>query len=245
MVMQNGKTAIVVASAGGIGVVASQWLAADGFAVVLTFPGAQRDADACVSTIRACGGRAAAVDLDLGRPGAIRALFDRAEAVFGGIDVLVSEADITRCSRLADADEAASDSRPTAARNNVMGDMREAVRRLRAGGCIIGISSDAGAYRRPARDIFVATKAAIRALIRVFAAELRERSVALHALVLCSGRADVVDTTSPEATCEGTRRFEGIGDAVTFLAQSDSPPASGRILHVENTTVWPALSDET
>lgn len=216
MIAQNGKTAVVVAGSADIAAALSQRLAAEGFAVVLAYADEQDDADACVRTIRAVGGRAAAIEADLRRPGAMRVLLDAAEAIFAGTDVLVSDADIVHPSRLADT---SVDNDVTIDLSGTLSSLREAVRRLRIGGRIIGISGTSG-VRRSMRDAHVAMETRLAALARVLAVEMRARCLTLNAVTLCSepARFDALDLP------------EDLGDAIAFLAGPDGAVVSGRVL---------------
>jgi 3-oxoacyl-[acyl-carrier protein] reductase len=214
MIAQNGKTAVVVAGSADIATALSQRLAAEGFAVLLAFSDEQGDAEACVRTIRAVGGRAAAIEADLRRPGAMRALLDAAEAIFAGTDVLVSDADAVQLARLAEAsvDDVAIDLTGT------LSGLREAARRLRTGGRIIGICG-AGAVEPSMRGTDVA-KACVVALTRVLSAEMQARCLTLNAVTLCRApvRLDALDLP------------EDLGDAIAFLAGPDGAAVNGRVL---------------
>ncbi|MFI7545284.1 SDR family NAD(P)-dependent oxidoreductase [Actinoplanes sp. NPDC049599] len=100
--------ALVTGANHGIGAATAEALAARGCAVVCAYRSIQdpvdpavpdayrrnraRTADAVVAAIRERGGAALAVDEDLTDPRAPRRLFDRAEAAFGPVDILVNNA---------------------------------------------------------------------------------------------------------------------------------------------------------
>lgn len=107
----TGRVALVTGANQGIGAATAVALAACGVAVLLTykrldpaehaddpaFPetyGVLRaqDADEVVNRIRRDGGRAEAVEADLADPTVIGMLFDRAEAAFGPVEILVNNA---------------------------------------------------------------------------------------------------------------------------------------------------------
>ncbi|WP_449373714.1 SDR family NAD(P)-dependent oxidoreductase [Arthrobacter psychrolactophilus] len=86
------RTAIVTGASGGIGRAVAERLAADGLAVVAHYSGNHQRAEELVETIHSQGGRAIAFAGDVADETAMSALFDAAEAAFGGVDVVVHTA---------------------------------------------------------------------------------------------------------------------------------------------------------
>ena len=108
----QGKVALVTGANHGIGAATARGLAVEGASVLINYlrmpplgdeeAGAHLNlydmrrsqvADAVVQSIREQGGRAEAVEADLSNPETIPMLFDRAEAIFGPVDILVNNAD--------------------------------------------------------------------------------------------------------------------------------------------------------
>jgi 3-oxoacyl-[acyl-carrier protein] reductase len=87
------KVAIVTGAGGGIGQAYAEALAREGAAVVVADINTD-GAEGVVSGIRAEGGTAIAVAVDVSDPDSARAMADRANAEFGGIDFLVNNAAI-------------------------------------------------------------------------------------------------------------------------------------------------------
>jgi 3-oxoacyl-[acyl-carrier protein] reductase len=101
-------TAIVTGANHGIGAATASALAANQVAVLCTYlrtsdeydPGTPqayrdnraRDAASVIDAIRGSGGRAIALEADLSDPGSPAALFDRAEAELGPVDILINNA---------------------------------------------------------------------------------------------------------------------------------------------------------
>lgn len=89
----EGKVAIVTGSGGGIGEAYAKGLAAQGARVVVAE--IQKDAGERVAEeIRAAGGKALFVEVDVGSPESTRAMAERAIGELGGIDFLVNNAAI-------------------------------------------------------------------------------------------------------------------------------------------------------
>lgn len=96
------RTAIVTGSSRGIGAAIAERLAKDGFNVIVNYSGKADDADALTQRIAAAGGSVLAVQADVADPVAVKNLFDRAEAEFGGVDVLVNNAGIMPLAKFRD-----------------------------------------------------------------------------------------------------------------------------------------------
>ncbi|MEV6424309.1 SDR family oxidoreductase [Streptomyces sp. NPDC051662] len=176
------RVAIVTGGSRGIGRESAERLAADGFAVVLNYAGNDTEAEAAVAAITAAGGRAMAFRADVADETAVAALFDAAEAAYGGIDVVVHAAGVMTLAPLAEIDLDALDRMH---RTNIRGTFvvdQQAARRLRAGGAIINFSSSVLALALPGYSGYAATKGAVEAITLILARELRGRDITVNAV---------------------------------------------------------------
>jgi 3-oxoacyl-[acyl-carrier protein] reductase len=178
----SSKVAIVTGASGGIGAAIAQRLARDGFTVVVNYAGNAAPAKALVAKIEGDGGRAAAKQADIADPAAVARLFDTAESAFGGIDVVVNNAGIMQLATIAESDDALFDRQIAINLKGVFNTLREASRRLRAGGRIINISSSVTTLLQPTYGVYAATKAAVEAITSVVTKELRGRNITVNAI---------------------------------------------------------------
>jgi len=178
-----GKTAAIVTGAsGGIGRAIAERLAADGFGVVVHYAGNRAKADEVVGAIVAAGGRAIAVAADVADETQVAGLYQAASDAFGGVAVVVNSAGIMKLAPLADM--AAADFDRIVA-TNLRGTflmMSAAARHLGSGGRFIAVTTSVIALGLPGYGAYIASKAGVEGLVKVFANELRGRNITVNAV---------------------------------------------------------------
>lgn len=221
------RVALVTGGSRGIGREAAQRLAAAGFQVVVNFANNKDEADGAVEAIRQAGGQAIAAQGDVADEEAMAAVFDQAEAEFGGVDVVVHAAGIMPVAPLAELDLAVLD---RVLRTNVRGTFvvdQLAARRLRAGGAIINFSSSITRFARPGYSAYGASKGAVEAITLTLARELRGRDITVNAVapgpiataLFFDGKSEeLVNRIAAEPPLERLGEPGDIADIVTFLA---------------------------
>lgn len=239
MVDQNGKVAIVTGSSRGIGAAIAKRLAADGFSVVVNYAGHAVDAEAVAKDILAGGGTAVAVQADVSDSAAVAHMFDRAEAEFGGIDVLVNNAGIMHLAKLADSDDELFERQVAINLKGSFNTLREASKRIRSGGKIINLSSSVVGLCQPTYGVYAATKAGVEAMTHVLAKELRGRNVTVNAVAPGPTATDLFLDGKPQAVVEELAKLaplerlgrpEDIAAAVSFLAGPDGGWINGQVI---------------
>src|SRR5690606_17191733 len=165
-----------------IGAAIARRLAQEGCAVAVNYARDEAAARQVVRGIEQAGGRAVAVQADVGDPAGIAALFDAAESAFGAVDVLVNNAGTMRLSTVADATDADFDEHCAINLGGTFRGMREGAMRLRDGGRIISLSSSVVGFYQPGYGLYAATKAGIEALTHVLAKELGPRGITVNAI---------------------------------------------------------------
>jgi 3-oxoacyl-[acyl-carrier protein] reductase len=237
--MAERRTAIVTGASRGIGAAVAERLAADGHALIVNYAGDAAAAAEVVERIGEQGGTALAVQGDVSDAAAVAALFDRAEAEFGGVDVLVNNAGVMQLATFADADDALFDRTVAINLKGVFNGMREAARRLRNGGRIISFSSSVVGLYRPTYGMYGATKGGVEAMTHVLANELRGRAITVNAIapgpvataMLHDGRPqEVLDALADMSPLERLGTPEDIAAVVSFLAGPDGGWINGQVL---------------
>ena len=94
----TGAAVIVTGSSRGIGKAIALALAAEGANVLVNFTNdrSQEAADAVAAAISALGCKSAVVQADIGDPAARETILQAAIDAFGGVDILINNAGITR-----------------------------------------------------------------------------------------------------------------------------------------------------
>ncbi len=178
----QGKIALVTGASRGIGRAIAVRLARERAAVVVNYASRADEARKLVGEIETAGGKALALQADVGRVADVVRLFDETLTHFGRLDILVNNAGIMFNKPVAAVTEAEFD-RIFAV--NVKGTFfacQQAATRLADGGRIINISSSTTARPMPTYGAYVATKGAVEQLTRSLAGELGSRGITVNAL---------------------------------------------------------------
>ena len=169
----EGKVIVVTGASSGIGAAAARAFAAEGGHVVLAARSAA-PLGQLVGEIVAAGGRALAIPIDVGDPGAPERLLERAARELGGIDVLVNNAGVNH--RGAVEERTGAELAQIVAVNLTAPILlTRAVLpyfRRRGAGAIVNVASLAGRVPLPHEATYSATKFGLRAFSLSLAEEL-------------------------------------------------------------------------
>jgi 3-oxoacyl-[acyl-carrier protein] reductase len=231
----NGKVAIVTGASRGIGAAIAERLSTDGFSVVINYAGSAAEGQGLAERL----GRAVAVQADVADPAAVARLFDEAQARFGGVDVVVSNAGIMSLANIADMEDAAFDRLIAINFKGAFNVMREAARRVRDGGRIINLSTSVVGLLLPAYGPYAATKAAVETMTPILAKELRGRRITVNAvapgptatsLFLDGKSPELIERMAKMPPLERLGEPEDIAAAIAFLAGPDGAWINGQTL---------------
>jgi NAD(P)-dependent dehydrogenase (short-subunit alcohol dehydrogenase family) len=172
------KVALITGGTTGIGLATAKRFAAEGARVVVT----GRNPETLAAARRELESRAEVVESDAGDEAQIARLFEGLARSHRRLDVLFLNAGIARFAPLPEAKVSDFDAMWAV---NVRGPwlaLKHALPLLSEGGAVIVNTSVAGQKGLPGSAAYAATKAALRGLIRVAAAELAARKVRVNAI---------------------------------------------------------------
>lgn len=240
------RVAIVTGGSRGIGRAIASRLAAADFAVIVSYAGAQADAEDTVRSIGAAGGRAHAVQADVASSADMRRLFDEAERLLGGVDVLVNNAGIMKLAPIALANDDAFDQLVATNLKGVFNGMREAAKRMREGGSIISLSSSVIGLYQPTYGLYAATKAAVEAMTHILAKELGDRRITANVVAPGPVATDLFLKGKDRETIDRIKKMNPLGRlgevddiarVVSFLAGPDGAWVNGQVLRANGGVV--------
>ncbi len=174
----NGKVAVVTGGNSGMGLATAKELAANGAKVVI----AGRDQKTLDKAVKAIGSESFGVKTDVSNLADIENLFTEANAKFGKIDILFVNAGIAKVAALEQSDEAFFDAVVDINFKGSFFTVKYAAPFLNDGASIIFTTSSAAKLGIAGTSVYGASKAALQALTRIFAAELVGRRIRVNAI---------------------------------------------------------------
>jgi 3-oxoacyl-[acyl-carrier protein] reductase len=241
MDLLDGKAALVTGGSRGIGRAIVQRLARDGARVVFSFYDNKEAADDVVAAVDGCGGHASAVQADQGRMQDLERLFNQADQLLGGLDILVNNAAIHPLAGILDVAEPDYDRVMAVNAKGPFFAMQYAARTLRDGGRIINISTLSTVLPVPGKALYSASKAAVEQFTAVVARELGGRGITVNSVSPGTTDTDMLRATNPPesfaqaAALTALQRLgqpADIANVVAFLAGPDSGWITGQNLRV-------------
>ena len=235
----SSRVAIVTGGSRGIGRAIALRLAQDGLAVFVNYAATEAAAQNTVETIRAAGGTAIASRGDVGTPQDVERIFADARHAFGRIDVVVNSAGVMSLGTIADGNLSAFDAMIAVNLRGTFLMMSHAAQVLPDGGRFVALSSSVIAKNFPGYGPYIASKAAVEGLVRVFANELRGRGITVNAVapgpvateLFLAGKSEaLIAQIANQAPLERLGQPEDIAYAVSYLVGSEGGWINGQVL---------------
>jgi 3-oxoacyl-[acyl-carrier protein] reductase len=236
------RTAIVTGASRGIGKAIAMRLAAAGAKVACV----ARSADKLKETadaIIAAGGAAEVHPCDVTDSAAVSKLVEELAEKWGGIDIVVNNAGITKDTLILRMDDESWDSVIATNLRSVFLFTRAAalVMMRKRSGRIINISSISGLIGNPGQANYAASKAGIIGFTRTVAQELASRKVTVNAV--CPGfiASEMTEALGPAILDEVKKRIpskrlgeaDEVADAVLFLASDSASYITGEVITID------------
>ncbi|TCD01287.1 SDR family oxidoreductase [Pedobacter psychroterrae] len=227
----TGKVILVTGASRGIGAAIANTLAARGAKVIINFAGDENAVEQQLQKIRANGGDAIAIKADVSKTDEVKNLFDATIARYGRIDVLVNNAGIMITKLLKDTTDEDFTRQFDINVKGTFNTMREAATKLADNGSIINFSSTTTRVMMPTYSTYVASKAAVEQLTRVFAKEVGARGINVNSVspgptnteLFTKGKPqEVIDRLASLSAFNRIGEPEDIAKIVSFLASDDA-----------------------
>jgi 3-oxoacyl-[acyl-carrier protein] reductase len=241
----SGKTALVTGASGGLGGAIARSLHAQGAHVVLS----GTRAEALEALAGELGARASTAPANLSDAVAVDALIGQAEAVAGPVDILVSNAGLTRDGLLLRMKDEDWD---TVIRVNLEAYFRLSRAALkgmmkRRWGRIVGIASVVGVTGNPGQANYAASKAGMIGFSKALAQEVAARNVTVNCVApgfIASPMTDALNEAQREAILgriPAGRLGQGadVAAACVYLASDEAAYVTGQTLHVNGGMAMP------
>jgi NAD(P)-dependent dehydrogenase (short-subunit alcohol dehydrogenase family) len=238
----DGKTALITGATSGIGLETARLFAVEGARLAIH----GRDRDRLETAAHALGPDTLAVRGSVDSAADLDQLMKDVGARFGKIDILFANAGIFRPVMIPDIDEATFDQMFATNVKGAFFTLQKALPLLRDGASVIFNTSAMIHIGVPSTAMYVATKAALRAMVRVMATELSHRKIRVNTV----SPGSILTPLHEHSSLEGEARDQVAGailartplgrfgnadevaKAVLFLASDDSGYIQGEELVV-------------
>ncbi|MCY7375665.1 MAG: SDR family oxidoreductase [Pyrinomonadaceae bacterium] len=239
----NGKVAVVTGGNSGIGLATAKVLAANGAKVVIT----GRDQKTLDAAVKEIGGETLGVKTDISKLSEIENLFAEASEKFGKIDILFVNAGGGKFAPLEQSDEALFDEVVDTNFKGSYFTVKYASPHLNDGASIIFTTTVAAKTGMPRASVYGASKAALHALTKIFAAELVGRKIRVNAVspgpidtpifdrmgIPAEAKADAKAGIVAQVPMKRMGTIEEVAKTVAFLASDDAGFITGVDLDVD------------
>ena len=241
--MSGRKTAVVTGGSRGIGRAISHELASAGARIVLTCRADLARAEETVGEIRAGGGDAVALAVDVRRPDEVKALADRVAADFGGVDILVNNAGVIKDALFPFMKEEDWDYVLDVDLKGAFRVTKALIRGMlhKSWGRIVNVVSVSGIAGHPGQANYSAAKGGLIAFTKALALEFATRGITVNAVAPGLVDTEIIGHLKEDVRNEFLRKIpmarfgspEEIAAVVGFLASEKASYFTGQVLRAD------------
>lgn len=236
-------TALITGSSRGIGAAIALRLAQDGFDIALNdLNKSMFEGNDIVEKIREAGVKCEYFCADVSDYSQCEEMVGRVKETFGGLDVLVNNAGITKDGLMARMSEEQYDAVINVNQKSVFNMMKHAgkIMMKQRSGKIVNLASVAGLYGNPGQINYSASKAAIIGMTKTVAKELGSRGVNVNAVAPGFIKTPMTDALTEEQRNAmlgliAMKRYglpEEIAGVVSFLVSKDASYVTGQVIEI-------------
>lgn len=232
------KVAVVTGGSRGIGREIAQRLAQQGASVAVNYVKSADEATKIVAEIERGGGKAIAVQANMGKVADVRRLFQETDKAFGRLDILINNAGIFWIKPIADTTEQEYDEMFAVNAKGQFFALQEAAKRMADGGRIINISTGATKLHFPGSSLYGGSKATLEFFSKVAAKELGARKITVNTIspgytdtdMLAQAQMGTIGIQSSPLGRLGTPK--DIADVVAFMVSEEAGWITGDTIQV-------------
>jgi 2-deoxy-D-gluconate 3-dehydrogenase len=213
----GGRRALVTGANRGLGLAITRGLAAAGADVVLGVRDSS-SAEAPVASIRAAGGSASSLELDVTRLDNARAAIDAATTARGPFDILVNNAGGGIVGPAIEVTEKDFDAVWALNLRSALFLSQHVARHMTAGGAIVNVASQAGIVALPGESSYCIAKAAMLHMTRCHAIEWGDRGIRVNAVA-----PTFIETDGTAAALSDPRLRNDVLDRIAALHRIGRP----------------------
>ncbi|KAI2794161.1 Short chain dehydrogenase [Penicillium oxalicum] len=250
----DGKVALVTGSGRGIGAAMAVELGRCGAKVIVNYSKSADSANKVVNDIKSLGSDAVALQADVSQVPQTVKLFEEAVKVFGGIDIVCSNAGVVSFGHLSEVTEEEFDRVFSVNTRGQFFVAREAYKHLNQNGRIILMSSNtADSFTVPKHSLYSASKAAINTFVRCLAKDCGDKKITVNAVAPGGTVTDMFHETAKDYLPNADQLSKeqildivahvspltrcgypvDIAKVVCFLASNESEWVNGKVLGID------------